>query len=190
MGCGYIFLPALFLLFYQRASVWATCQRRDPQIRWTDRCPMPVLALSLFYAFLALSMSLPAVGRHGVLPLFGVFLSGISAAVERLLLAVIYAFLAWGMYKLKAAAWWGALLVLITSFASVGVAYWRLGVMAVQHMNLPESQLELMRKTGSMESISHWQLGISVLGGTLWLGYLLFVRRYFVRRGAEDAHGL
>ena len=42
-----LLLPAAFLVFYQRASVRATCQRRDPQARWTDRCPLPVLAVSL-----------------------------------------------------------------------------------------------------------------------------------------------
>ena len=32
LGCIYILLPALFLVFYHRESVRATCQRRDPQI--------------------------------------------------------------------------------------------------------------------------------------------------------------
>ena len=75
LTCIYILLPAAFLLVYQRASARATCERRDPQIRWTDRCPMPVLAISILLALCVVSMPLGAFNRF-VTPFFGVFLSG------------------------------------------------------------------------------------------------------------------
>ena len=46
-GCIYVALPGLFLGLLHRESVRATCLRRDPTVTWTDRCPMPVLAMSI-----------------------------------------------------------------------------------------------------------------------------------------------
>jgi hypothetical protein len=43
MAVLYVVVPGLFVLFYGRANVRATCERRDPTTRWTDRCPLPVL---------------------------------------------------------------------------------------------------------------------------------------------------
>lgn len=107
----YVLLPSAFLIFYQRASVWATCQQRDPQIRWTDRCPMPVLALSLFLAFSVVSM-LMTISVYGcVMPLFGHFVSGVVGATVMVLIALVLAYLAWGTYRLQMAAWWGTLLL-------------------------------------------------------------------------------
>jgi hypothetical protein len=71
MACIYILLPGVFLVLCHRESVHATCQRRDPMTRWTDRCPMPVLALSILLAFSVVSMSW-VVPYGCVMPLFGV----------------------------------------------------------------------------------------------------------------------
>ena len=113
MACIYILLPALFLLFYHRESVRATCQRRDPQIRWTDRCPMPVLALSILHA-LSAALCMPSMAVYGwVMPAFGVILSGAAGAAVILSLTLAMAYLAWGTYRLQMAAWWGTLLLCI-----------------------------------------------------------------------------
>src|SRR5262249_54147980 len=42
-----VVLPAAFVLFYGSPHVKATCERRDPNVPWTDRCPAPVLAAAL-----------------------------------------------------------------------------------------------------------------------------------------------
>ncbi len=54
LGCGYLVLPGLFVLFYSSRHVRATCETRDPRPRWTDRCPLPVLALVLIFGFSAI----------------------------------------------------------------------------------------------------------------------------------------
>ena len=118
MGCIYILLPALFLIFYHRESVRATCQRRDPQIRWTDRCPMPVLALSILCALSALCMPTMVVYRP-VMPVFGVVLSGAAGAAVILLMTLAMAYLAWGTYRLQMAAWWGTLLLCIVGILNM-----------------------------------------------------------------------
>ena len=112
MACIYILLPGVFLVFYQRESVRATCQRRDPQIPWTYRCPMPVLALSILHASSAV-LWMPLMAAYGcVMPVFGMILSGPAGAGDALV-DIGDGLPAWGMYRLRMAAWWGTLLLWI-----------------------------------------------------------------------------
>jgi hypothetical protein len=181
MACIYILLPALFLIFYQWASVRATCQRRDPQIRWTDRCPMPVLALSIFLALSVVSMP-SAVIYAPVIPLFGVFLSGPAGAAVMLLITLVLVYLAWGTYRLHMPAWWGMLLLCLVGTLNMVVTFSRTDVMEMyEKMRLPAAQLEMIRKSGMIETMSRWMPWMGLVGGAVWLGYLLYVRRYFVR---------
>jgi hypothetical protein len=186
MACIYILLPAIFLAFYHRASVRATCQRRDPQIRWTDRCPMPVLALTIFHAWSAATW-MPAMAAYGwMMPVFGVFLSGPTGAAVILLLTLVLAYLALGTYRLQMAAWWGTLLLWIVGILNM-VAFRQTGLMEMyEKMGMPEAQLEMMRKSGMVEAMARWMPWMGLVGGLVWLGYLLYVRRYFVRRGEPE----
>jgi hypothetical protein len=179
MFCIYILLPAVFLVFYHRASVWAFCQRRDPQVRWTDRCPMPVLALSLLLAFSVVSMlSMPAYGC--VMPLFGHYVSGAVGGVVMVLIALILAYLAWGTYRLRMAAWWGTLLLWIVGTANAAIMFLRTDLIEMyEKMGMPETQLEMIRKSGLTEVASRWGPWALLVTGVLWLGYLLYIRRYF-----------
>jgi len=36
-----------------------------------------------------------------------------------------------------------------------------------------------------MEMMSRWMPWMGLVGGAVWLGYLLYVRRYFVRNAAD-----
>ena len=45
MGFVFVLLPIAWVLFYRSRHVQATCEARDPVARWTDACPLPVLAL-------------------------------------------------------------------------------------------------------------------------------------------------
>jgi hypothetical protein len=184
MTCLYILLPLVFLLFYQRASMRATCEWRDPQVRWTDRCPMPVLAVSILLAGGGLSMmSLAASGC--VVPFFGVLLSGIPGAIMLLVWMSAAAYLAWGTYRLQMAAWWGTLLWIIAWSASAVVTFSRVSMIEMyQKMGFPEAQLEMMRKMGMAESMPSMMFWLVVPSAVIMVGYLLYVRRYFVRGGS------
>ena len=188
LACIYILLPAIFVIFYHRESVRATCQRRDPQVRWTDRCPMPVLALSILHASGA-ALYMPSTAAYGfVMPVFGVFLSGAAGAAVILLLTLAMAYLAWGTYRLQMAAWWGTLLLWIVGILNM-VAFSQTGLMEMyEKMRMPPAQLEMIRKSGLIEMMSRWMPWMGLVGGAAWLGYLLYVRRYFVRN-VEGASG-
>ena len=74
----YVLIPGILFLFYRSDTVRATCEARDPVTRWTDRCPLPVLSVSIFVAFGA-AMALVIAATYAVYPLFGVVLFGLPA---------------------------------------------------------------------------------------------------------------
>jgi hypothetical protein len=181
LACIYILLPGVFLVSCQQESVRVTCQRRDPKIPWTDRCPMPVLALTIILALSIVSM--PSAAVYGwVMPLFGVFISGAAGAAVMLLMVLVAAYLAWGTYRLQMAAWWGSLLLGIVGTLNTVVTFARTDLMQMyEKMGMPADQLEMIRKMGLVETMSSWGPWMGLVGGVCWVGYLLYLRRYFVR---------
>ena len=151
-----VILPLILFLFYRRLDVGLTCDRLDPKRRWTDRAPLPVLALALGMGFTALwllvNLSTPA------LPLFGSTLTGAPAALAVLALAALSAVLAVQLYRLKESAWWTMVLLQIAGCTLTVAAVMR----ASGPVNLDPLVIALMVLT--------------------WIGYfafLLYVRRYF-----------
>jgi hypothetical protein len=179
----YILVPGVFLVLCHHESVRATCQRRDPKIRWTDLCPMPVLALSIMLAVSVVSMS--SVLAYGcVLPVFGFLISGAAGAVAIVLIALVLSYLALGTYQLQMSAWWGTLLLGITGTLNMVVTCLRTDLIEMyQKTGMTTDQLEMMRKTGFVQSMSQWGPWMALVGGAGWLGFMLYVRRYFVRTG-------
>jgi len=186
LTCTYILLPGVFVIFCNHQSVRATCQRRDPKVPWTDRCPMPVLALSIIHAFAFASMF--SVVPYGcVMPIFGVFLSGAAGAVVLLLIELVLAYLAWGTYRLQMAAWWGTLLLWIAGTVNMVVTFARTDLMEMyQKMGMPADQLEMIRKSGVVEAMNRGAPWIGLVVGAAWAAYLIYVRRYFLH-GREGA---
>ena len=130
---------------------------------------------------------MPSLVVYGcVIPLFGVFTSGATGAVVILLITLVLAYLAWGTYRLRVAAWWGTLLLWTAATLNVVVTFSRRNLMEMyEKMGMPADQLEMIRKTGIVESMSDWGPWMALLAGAFWVGYLLYVRRYFVRGDEE-----
>ena len=76
LGFFGILLPGIWVFFYMSPHVKATCETRDPAPSWTDRCPLPVLGLSLWMWFCVPMMLLMPFSGHLVLPLFGMLIYG------------------------------------------------------------------------------------------------------------------
>lgn len=155
MFLALIVLPLALLFFYVREDVRLTCERRD-RARWTDRVPLPVLALSLILALasaaLLVSLSDPAV------PMFGTIISGAPAALTLLALAILCAMLAVGVYRLKTGAWLTVVLLQIIGCVAAG--------------------LTMARTPGGLyRDAVVWTL---VVGSWIaYLAFLLSLRRYF-----------
>jgi hypothetical protein len=184
----YMLLPALFLLFYNRAFVRTTCQQRDPKVRWTDRCPMPVLAISVIMAYAAFSMPMTWFYNF-VICVFGVLISGVWGAVVSLLMMTLFIWLALGTYKLKMAAWWGTLLLWLVGSINIFVTFSRGNMMEMyERMGYSEKQMEMIRKVWGAGGISMLLIWMTIIFGIAAFGYMLYVHRYFVRN-THDVYG-
>ena len=176
LGVLYVLLPLAFVLFYRSPHVKATCEARDPHTRWTDRCPLPVLGLSLLLGGAAI-MYLGVAAVYQVLTFLGFLLTGLPAVALGFALAVLLGVLARATYRLAPWAWWAA------------VAFWGLGAVSIVVMAVhPFDWQELYRQMG-FDSAQLEQLGIfwknsqilwlSCIGFLPWALYLVWVRRFF-----------
>jgi MFS family permease len=184
MSIFYIVVPGLFVLFYRSRHVKATCDTRDPRTRWTDRCPLPVLALCLLFAVWAVSM--PLMGAYGWLfPFFGTILTGWQGAAICLALSAIAAYITWGAYRLKIGAWWSAIVVTCLLAISNGITFSRVSLLDFyERMNFPPQQLEILRQTGLSESSFFLWYIVLMLAG--FLGYVLYTGKYFKQKVSTE----
>lgn len=178
IGCMYLFLPGIFVLFYQSKHVKATCEMNDPYIRWTDKCPLPVLAMSLLLAYSSLSIFYSA--SYGfVTPFFGILLKGLPGGLVMLAFSLLSAYLAWATYRLKITAWWTMLIAYVAFGVSGIITFSRIDMMDLyQEMNMPEEQLKMIEQSGMIDRMNlPLMFGVSFVA---FVGYMLWVRRYFV----------
>jgi len=172
-----VVLPLVFVLFFGRKDVEETCRRRDPVERWTDRCPLPVLALSLMFAsaspyYLLMSVTFPMV------PFFGKYLTGIPGGLGCVVLAGLDAFLAFSLFRLQLAGWWIAMGSLVVRSVSAAITFGRGDLLrAYSRMGWKQPQLDLMNSSPLFRSgvMLWWGFGFTLI----FAGYLLWTKRYF-----------
>ena len=178
LGFLFIVLPAVWTFFYHSRHVKATCETRDPVTRWTDACPLPVLALCLWLMFSVPMMLLMPLMGHGVIPFFGKFLSGLPGSLFCLAIAVLWSYAAWLLYHLKPQGWWLILIAMILFMASSLVTFANHDMLEMyQLMGYPQAQIDQIQKTGLLTgNRMGWLMGLSAVP---FLGYILFVKKYF-----------
>jgi hypothetical protein len=173
----YVILPGIFLSFYSGRNVKATFEARDPVTRWTDRCPTPVLALSLVLGYGAFSMLLTAV--FGAVPVFGRVLTGLPAILLMVVLAGMLAVLSRATYRLEPWSWWAVagfwlLGALSTGMLAAGGLDWKA---LYSQMGIPFEEvdklglLERLQGPRMLALVAAWVVGS--------LAYLLWVKRFF-----------
>jgi hypothetical protein len=178
MSILFIVIPGVLVAFYRSPHVRATCEARDPLPRWTDVCPLPVLGLSLWLAFGALTLLTLPLSTRGVLPLFGVLLSGSFGSLACVMLAAVWGYCAWGTYRLRPVAWWIVLVTVCVFTASAIITFSRVDLMEVYRlMGYPEHQLELMGQYSFMQGKA--MVYFSVAAAIPMVVFLAFVKRYF-----------
>ena len=177
MTVFYVIVPGILVLFYGSRHVKATCERMDPQVRWTDKCPLPVLAISLMAGFWAACMLFMGF-YNWALPFFGYILTGMAGAAVAIASMLLLVYVAWGVYKLNIKAWWGAVLLTIIWGVSLQVTFSRMGLMEYyEKMNFHAEQLAIIKRCGVTQS--SWIVMFSLLWVFVALAYLLCVRKYF-----------
>lgn len=184
IGVFFILVPGALVLFYRSPHVKSTCETRDPQPRWTDRCPLPVLAVACLACFGSAMMLIMALSGLGVLPFFGMFLSGWSGIASMIALAVLALWIGRSWYRLNPAGWWAVLLISLVFSISNILTFARVDIMEMyEKMGYPQEQLDLMRQYNWMDGRT--VMWMSILSFVPFLGYLLWTKRYFGRASAD-----
>ena len=173
----YVILPGIFVFFYQSHHVKATCDARDAQTRWTDQCPLPVLALSLMFWSWAASTLFMAF-HNWVVPFFGHILSGRAGAACIFAAAALSAYVAWGSYRLRVAAWWCAAVIAAVWGVSTIITFARIDLFDLyRKMNVPAGQIETMKQFGMPQGEA--MIGFALAWFVGFLVYLLYTKKYF-----------
>lgn len=176
----YIVIPGIAVLFYRSPHVKHTCDVRDPVERWTDHCPLPVLALVILKVFGAVMLLLILPIYGGAFPLAGYVISGGAARILWLIVVGFMVYAARGFYRLDRQAWFVYLVGATVLWTSSLVTFLRIGLVEYYRQSgLPEHQLELMARSPLIQG--HTFLWLSALGMGLFLGYMIYVRRFFTR---------
>lgn len=177
-----ILAPVGLLLLYSGRDVAATLADHDPEPRWTERVPTPLLGLSLWLGVAAVGTMLSSL--YAVLPLGGRIVTGVPAVLVYLVSGGLFAVVAIGLARRSRAAWW---LGLATFVAWGAWSAW----------TLPRTDFEeLMRLMGTPPNQpgvpdlaalyqEPWFLAWTVVGWLGLMGYLVFVRRYLEERPAS-----
>jgi hypothetical protein len=176
-GVAFVILPAVWTFFYNSRHVKATCETRDPVTRWTDACPLPVLGFCLWLLFGVPMLLIMPLAGHGVMPFFGMFLTGVPGTLLCLVVAAIWSYAAWSLYKLDQRGWWLILIALCVFMLSALLTFARHDLIEMyQLMGYPQAQIEQMQKSGLLVgNRMTWLMAFSVLP---FLGYLLFIKRF------------
>jgi hypothetical protein len=180
-GVIFVILPAAWTFFYNSRHVKATCETRDPATRWTDACPLPVLGFCLWLLFAVPMMLIMPIVAHGVMPFFGIFLTGVPGSMLCLAVAAIWAYSAWSLYKLEQRGWWLILIAMCVFMVSALLTYARHDLIEMYHlMGYPEAQIEQIQKSGLLVgNRMTWLMAFSMLP---FLGYLLFIKKFLRRK--------
>ncbi|MCI0743776.1 MAG: hypothetical protein L0Y58_00070 [Verrucomicrobia subdivision 3 bacterium] len=181
LGVFFVAAPATLILFYRSPHVRATCEAADPHPAWTDACPLPVLAVSLWLLVAALWMPLMPLFYNSVMPFFGILLQGIAGTLVFLVLAVLWLYAAWSLYRLKPIGWWITAITMGLLVISSAITFSSIDIMEMYRaMGYSEELLQQMQQMKfSGRQFTIW----GVIGGALMLGYLIFIYRYFRRPG-------
>jgi hypothetical protein len=172
-----ILLPLAIFLFYRSPRVKAACERLDPDERWTDRTPLPVIALALLAALGGLKLLSYGILARAYL-LFGAVIPEAGGKAIFLATAAVWLVLAWGLYRRRRFAW-AAALALSLLFGISGAAtllrfdFVRLLAWMGPPLDTPAARALAPAFTkGVLVSIA------AAVSG-LWIGFLIWMGKYF-----------
>jgi hypothetical protein len=173
----FIGVPIAFVVFYSRADVAATCHDRDPVEPWTDRAPLPVLGASLVFFVGAMYLLVTGLSTP-VFPFFGRYVTGIAGFACFLILAALDTYLAFAIFRLKAVGWWLAILTVPIRLFSMALTFAKADMMqAYSKMGMSDAQLQMLQSSPFVRS--HVILWWSLVSLVIFLGYLIWLKRYF-----------
>ena len=172
-----VIIPGIFILVYKSRNVIKTVQKYDPKVRWTDRCPLPLLALSFIWLYICIC-PLFMISTGFVVPFFGTFLTGLPAAFLLCINSVICIYLAINIYKLNIRSWYYSLYLCLFWTASFIITLIFNDYMEIyKHMNIPPDQLRAIENMGLLTNNNILLMSVSSI--VLWLVFLFYTKKFF-----------
>lgn len=120
LGIYGVLAPLLLIAIYQRRHLMLVCERRDPQSRWTDGLPEPLLMVWLCGVGGAIALG-SLLFLNGAFPLAGTLVSGAIGKCCLLAGMGVFALSAWLVAKQQKAGW---SLLWLASVLLLGSAVW------------------------------------------------------------------
>jgi hypothetical protein len=117
-----LIFPLTAVLFYSLKGVQATCERRNPDPAWTDRCPLPLLAMG-FISALGVSTPLLGATTNYIVFLFGRMWTGFPGFMVIAVIAVACGYVGWGAFTKKMQAWWAAYAIILLTSCSMMLTF-------------------------------------------------------------------
>jgi len=183
-----IIVPAAFAAFYGRRDVAETCRHRDPVERWTDRVPLPVLGACLVFSVQSLYLLLTGFSTP-LFPFFGRYLTGVPGFACYLTFAVVDGALAIAFYGLKPAAWWVAVIAAPIRLASMALTFLKADlIQAYSKMGFTSEELKVVNSSPLLRG--HVLLWWGLISAILFLGYVIWLKRYFQTRVSPQVQAL
>ncbi len=180
----YIALPLIGIFFYRERNVRATCEHRNPTPSWTERCPLPVLTLSLLMFSGACSV-LTQIATNYVHPFFGTLFAGKSGLILWIMNALLCGILGVGLYKQKLTAWCGTLVYYalftlsnILTFSKITMDDFYAAANCSDDIRLQMQQSAWLNEA--------WMIKHCLLFFLPMTAYLLFIKRYFKQPKPEE----
>jgi hypothetical protein len=170
-----ILLPIGFILFYNSKNVKYTVEQYDPKIRWTDKCPLPVLAASIIFGYTAI-MSVFYGVYDWIIPFMGFIFSGWIGALILLMNSLVCAYLAFQFYYLDKKSWLIAIVYNIFWSFSIIITFSRNSIWDLyEKMNIDDSQIAVLKSMTIFDNLIYLMVVVLIV----YIGYLLYIKRYF-----------
>lgn len=185
IGFGIYLLPAVYLiLIYGLRNVRLTVKYRDAKPRWTDRMPVPLLALWLAFVWAALAFASLAPFYGEAIVIAGAAQSEVLVTFVLVLIGAFLGVLAWVTTRLTPTAWW----ILLGGIVLIG-AGWVGGTLMIDMSELMDS----MNTEMGDPSVTTMQVDMnealygdqsafvipSVIFQIALIGFVVWLRRYF-----------
>lgn len=176
-GIFFVIVPAIWVFFYGNHDTLATVETRDPIRRWTDACPLPVLALALWLLCSAPLMLLMPFVYHGVIPFFGVLLGGVPGSLVYVAIGALWAYCGWRLYNMDVRGWWVALIAMTLYAVSTLLTFTRHNILEMyQAMGYPQAQIDQLQKMGMFTG--NWMGWMTLIFFVPFLGYIVYIKKY------------
>lgn len=188
LGALYVGLPVLVvlqlvfplaaILFYSLKGVQTTCERRNPGPCWTDRSPLPLMAMGFVSGFGVSTVLLGATTNYVVF-VFGRIWTGFPGFVVVAALASACGYVGWGAFTRKMPAWWAAYAVILLTSSSMMLTFAELEMDRLyERMGYSPDQIASLQQ---LQFVSPAVLTfVSCIWGIMACTYLVWVRDCFL----------